>query len=54
VVDAAHAAGLQVTGWLGNREDDLDRLLAWGVDSITSDYPTQALAYLAGRTASTA
>lgn len=49
VVDAAHAAGLQVTGWPGNSEDDLARLLTWGVESITSDFPSRALAYLAGR-----
>lgn len=47
VVDAAHAAGLQVTGWLGNSEDDLARLLDWGVESITTDFPSRALAYLA-------
>lgn len=51
VVDAAHAAGLEVTGWLGNSEDDLARLVAWGVESITSDFPSRALAYLAGHPA---
>lgn len=49
VVELAHAAGLWVTGWLGNTESDLERLLAWDVDSITSDFPSRASAYLAAQ-----
>jgi glycerophosphoryl diester phosphodiesterase len=46
VVAAAHAQGLTVTGWQGNTVDDLRTLLAWGVDQITSDYPSLAMAVL--------
>jgi glycerophosphoryl diester phosphodiesterase len=41
-VHEAHAAGLRVTGWQGNTREDIDTLRAWGVDAITSDYPTLA------------
>ncbi|MCC6867896.1 MAG: hypothetical protein IT522_03655 [Burkholderiales bacterium] len=41
-VREAHAAGMRVTGWQGNTRDDVRTLLAWGVDAITSDYPTLA------------
>ena len=45
-VKEAQAAGLVVTGWQGNTRDDLHTLVAWGVDAITSDYPTLARAVL--------
>jgi glycerophosphoryl diester phosphodiesterase len=45
-VQEAHAAGLRVTGWQGNTREDIDTLRAWGVDAITSDYPTLARAVL--------
>ena len=45
-VHEAHAAGLKVTGWQGNTHEDIQTLLAWGVDAITSDYPTLARAVL--------
>ena len=45
-VDEAHAAGLHVTGWLGDTERELRLLLDWAVESITSDYPSVALKYL--------
>jgi glycerophosphoryl diester phosphodiesterase len=45
-VRQAQARGLRVVGWLGNTPDDLAALLDWGVDGITSDYPTRALAFL--------
>lgn len=45
-VDIAHSLGLEVTGWLGNTIDEVDRLLEWGVDSITSNYPSLVLPYL--------
>ena len=45
----AQSHGLRVVGWLGNTAEDLAALLAWGVDGITSDYPTRALAYLRQR-----
>ena len=48
-VRRAQAAGLRVVGWQGNSEADLERLLEWGVDGITSDYPGRALAFLRAR-----
>ncbi|MCC7372741.1 MAG: glycerophosphodiester phosphodiesterase [Chloroflexi bacterium] len=51
-VDAAHAAGLHVTGWLGNTQDDVRLLLDWRVESITSDTPSVALPYLRAAAAS--
>jgi glycerophosphoryl diester phosphodiesterase len=45
-VKEAHAAGLLVTGWQGNTREDIHTLLAWGVDAITSDYPTLARSVL--------
>ena len=45
-VQEAHAAGLRVTGWQGNTREDIHTLRAWGVDAITSDYPTLARAVL--------
>ena len=41
-VREAHDARLRVTGWQGNAREDIQTLLAWGVDAITSDYPTLA------------
>ena len=48
---AAQAGGrLRVVGWPARHGDaDLEALLAWGVDGITSDYPTRALAALRAR-----
>jgi len=46
LVSAAHEAGLEVTGWLGNSSAQLERLLAWGVDAITTDVPSFASRYL--------
>jgi glycerophosphoryl diester phosphodiesterase len=42
----AHAAGLNLTGWLGDSEDAIDTLLDWEVDAITSNRPSLALHYL--------
>ena len=38
-VRQCHAAGVQVLPWTANEPDDWRRLLAWGVDGITTDYP---------------
>ncbi len=54
VVRRAQAHGLRVVGWLGNTPDELDALVAWGVDGITTDYPTRAIAHLRDRGVSTA
>ena len=40
MVAACRAAGLGVFGWGCNNQQALDRLLAWGVDGFTTDYPT--------------
>src|SRR5262249_35118740 len=34
-----HAAGIPVVPWTVNDPADWERLLAWGVDGITTDYP---------------
>lgn len=46
LVSGAHEAGLEVTGWLGNNSTQMERLLAWGVDAITTDLPSFASQYL--------
>jgi glycerophosphoryl diester phosphodiesterase len=38
-VRACHAAGVRVLPWTVNDEADWLRLLDWGVDGITTDYP---------------
>lgn len=38
-VRACHAAGVRVLPWTVNTEADWLRLLEWGVDGITTDYP---------------
>jgi glycerophosphoryl diester phosphodiesterase len=48
-VAAAHEQGLRVTGWLGNSAEDVAMLLGWGVDEVTTDYPTVARAALHGQ-----
>jgi glycerophosphoryl diester phosphodiesterase len=48
-VQAAHAAGLNVTGWQGDSAEMLETLLDWDVDAITSNRPSLALAFLRQR-----
>jgi glycerophosphoryl diester phosphodiesterase len=38
-VRTAGALGLQVLPWTVNEAADMDRLIAWGVDGLISDYP---------------
>jgi glycerophosphoryl diester phosphodiesterase len=47
--DAAHKAGLTVTGWLGDSEEQLEALLDWDVEMITTNVPGFALPYLRSR-----
>lgn len=49
VVQQAHDHGMHVNGWVGNTAESLDTLLGWGVDSLTSDYPSFAIPYLRDR-----
>jgi glycerophosphoryl diester phosphodiesterase len=44
-----HAAGVAVVPWTVNDPKDWDRLLAWGVDGITTDYPDRLAAVLRGK-----
>ena len=38
-VKTTHALGLKVVPWTVNDPADMDRLIAWGVDGIITDYP---------------
>jgi len=46
VVDKAHHAGLQVVAWTINEADQMQRLIAAGVDGIITDYPDRLLSVL--------
>ncbi len=39
MVEAAHAAGLQVNTWTANEPDEIARLVSLGVDGIMSNWP---------------
>lgn len=39
LVEKAHATGLKVNVWTVNRPDDMEAMLALGVDAIMTDYP---------------
>jgi glycerophosphoryl diester phosphodiesterase len=43
------AAGLVVLPWTVNDQSDWERLLAWGVDGITTDYPDRLARFLRDR-----
>jgi glycerophosphoryl diester phosphodiesterase len=45
----AHAAGIKVIPWTVNEPADWHRLLAWGVDGITTDYPDRLAGLLRQR-----
>ena len=38
-VAALHEAGMKVIPWTVNSLEDMERLIAWGVDGIITDYP---------------
>jgi glycerophosphoryl diester phosphodiesterase len=42
-----HEAGIAVVPWTVNDDADWQRLLAWGVDGITTDYPDRLARFLA-------
>jgi glycerophosphoryl diester phosphodiesterase len=48
-VRACHAAGVRVIPWTVNEEADWLRLLGWGVDGLTTDYPDRLAALLRSR-----
>jgi glycerophosphoryl diester phosphodiesterase len=45
-VRQCHAAGIAVLPWTVNDPADWERLLAWGVDGLTTDYPDRLAAWL--------
>jgi glycerophosphoryl diester phosphodiesterase len=45
-VRECHAAGLRVVPWTANTPAEWERLLAWGVDGVTTDYPDRLAALL--------
>jgi glycerophosphoryl diester phosphodiesterase len=48
-VSECHAAGVRVLPWTVNEPDDMRRLLDWGVDGITTDYPDRLAGLLQQR-----
>ncbi|MCS6850940.1 MAG: hypothetical protein NZ700_07190 [Gemmataceae bacterium] len=48
LVRELHGAGIRVVPWTVNNREDLERLLDWGVDGITTDFPDR-LAVVLGR-----
>lgn len=49
LVQQAQALGLKVIPWTVNAMADIDRLIAWGVDGIISDYPDRVRDVMAQR-----
>jgi glycerophosphoryl diester phosphodiesterase len=49
VVHRAHAAGVRVLPWTVNEPDHWRRLLDWGVDGLTTDFPDRLAAFLRER-----
>jgi glycerophosphoryl diester phosphodiesterase len=46
LIQEAHALGLFVLPWTVNRQEDMRRLIGWGVDGMISDRPDHALKLL--------
>lgn len=42
-IAASHAAGVAVTAWTVNEVELAQRLIAWGLDALATDYPDQML-----------
>jgi glycerophosphoryl diester phosphodiesterase len=49
LVKEAQSAGLQVVPWTVNLPADMERLVAWGVDGLITDYPDRLRDVLAAR-----
>jgi glycerophosphoryl diester phosphodiesterase len=45
-VDEAHSLGLGVYTWTVNDTADMERVIALGVDAITTDYPGRLVSLL--------
>ena len=45
-INAAHNRSLEVHAWTINEENDMQRMIALGVDGIITDYPDRLLALL--------
>ena len=43
LISAAHDLGLEVYGWTVNDTEDIQKMIDWGVDVITTDYPVKAV-----------
>jgi glycerophosphoryl diester phosphodiesterase len=46
VIESLHAEGIRVLPWTANVEADWARLIAWGADGITTDFPNRLAAFL--------
>ncbi len=49
LIRRAHADGVRVVPWTVNDRADWDKLIAWGVDGLTTDYPLRLAEYLTSR-----
>ncbi|HKA14960.1 MAG TPA: glycerophosphodiester phosphodiesterase family protein, partial [Myxococcota bacterium] len=49
LIAAAHAHGVHVHVWTINDPDEIDALLALGVDGVISDYPARVVRAAAAR-----
>jgi glycerophosphoryl diester phosphodiesterase len=49
MADAAHREGLRVTGWPGDSPEQLQTLVDWEVEGITTNFPGIALPFLRER-----
>ena len=49
LINACHEGGVRVLPWTANEIEDWDRLLPWGVDGITTDFPERLRQYLESR-----
>jgi glycerophosphoryl diester phosphodiesterase len=48
-VEQCRQAGIRVVPWTVNDPQDWDRLIKWGVDGITTDYPAQCSRFIDSR-----
>jgi glycerophosphoryl diester phosphodiesterase len=46
LVRRLHAAGIRVLPYTVNHPNDWSKLLSWGIDGITTDYPDQLASFL--------